>query len=97
MLSQLSIYPADQKTVQIGTLKNSSLNSTLHYLNGNCMWTITIRLEDLELDDVREGPQILLRSAAIINEYDIKCEVNNSVRLHAEISILGELIYESRN
>ena len=38
------------------------------------------------------GPQLLLDNSGSINGYDIKCEVNNTVRLYAEVTVLGELI-----
>ena len=84
--------------VQFATLRDTILNSssTLHYLNGNCTWTITIDLGEFNAVGVFMGPQLPLLNSELTNGYEIKCEVNNSVTLHAMVTVLGELIYKSK-
>ena len=85
--------------VHFGTLRNTILNfsSTLHYLNGNCTWALTIDLGELNAVVVSMSPQLLLLNSDTSHRYEIKCEVNNSVILHAMVTVLGELIYKLRN
>ena len=79
-------------------MKDSILNSssTLYYLKGNCTWKLTVNLGMFTAEDVSVGPWVLLESPDTITRYEITCKVNNSVRLHAEVTVLGELSNESR-
>ena len=87
------MYPTGK--IGVRTLRNSFLgsSSTLRYSNGTCTWTLTIDLGKIIAPAVSEsmGPEQLLPNSDFTNEYDIKCEVNNTLILHAEGKVLGEL------
>ena len=81
----------------MGTLRNSILgsSSTLHYLSGNCTWTVAINLGTITAEDVSVGPELTLQNSDLISGYDIKCEVNDTLTLDAEVTVLGGLVIAS--
>ena len=81
------------KSFEIGTLKKSlvKVSSILYYLKGNCTWRVAIDIGLYTAEDVSVGPQLLLENS---DRYEITCKVNNSVKLHAMIVVLGELIHK---
>ena len=70
---------------------NSS--STLRYLNGNCTWTVSIKLEGSSdtFVNTREDPELVLLGNRGVAEYAFQCEVNDSVKLNAALTVYGEL------
>ena len=85
-------YPTGQIVYRMGTLRNSILSSssTLRYLNGNCTWTVALNLGTVTAEFESVGPEQMLQNSDAINEYRIKCEVNDTLILDAEVTILGE-------
>ena len=90
------MYPTGQVNVHMGTLRNSIVgsSSTLHYHNGNCTWTVTINLGTLTVEGMIVGQVLtpLNSDVTVFNEYVIKCEVNDTLILDAEVTVLGELV-----
>ena len=78
-----------QGGIQLETLRSSSLNlsSTLRYLNGNCTWTISVNLGTSMPDSTFVGSELLLPNPDTTGKYEIICEVNSTVILHAEVNV----------
>ena len=90
-MTACTIYLVAQITVHIRTLRDSNSPSTLHYLNGNCTWS---EYGTTIAGEVSLGPELPLPDSVLTSVFEIKCQVNDSVRLHADVTILGELITE---
>ena len=66
-------------------------SSTVHYLNGNCTWTLTLNFGTIEVVTPSEGPELLLPTENI-DVFTFHCEVNGSVELNASGTVCGELL-----
>ena len=78
--------------VQIGILGTEVVvnsSSTVHYLNGNCTWTLTFSIGTDEIVRTRQSPEYLLPTSNI-DVFTIQCEVNGSVELSASGTVYGE-------
>ena len=76
--------------VQIGTLRTGiavDTLSTVHYLNGNCIWTFTLTSGPIQTMGTSVGPELFLFDA---NGFTFKCEVNGSVQLSGSTTVYGE-------
>ena len=78
--------------VQIGILKDGEVmnpSSTVHYLKGNCTWTLTFSIGTEKFVRTRLGPEYLLPTSNI-DVFTFQCEVNGSVELNASGTAYGE-------
>ena len=65
---------------------------TLRYLNSNCSWRITTNaLGRIKEEELSLGPQTQIRGEGQSLKVDLKCVVDESVKLHAVITLYGEL------
>ena len=80
--------------VQVGLLRSSDVKFalTLHYLNGNCSWRVTTHIAGfVREEELSIGPQIKIRGEGQLVLFNLKCVVDESVKLHAVITLYGEL------
>lgn len=79
------------QVIDISVVMNSS--STLRYLNGDCTWTVTIKLESGSdtFVNTKKDPELVLIGNRGVAEYAFQCEVNDSVKLNAALTVCGEL------
>ena len=78
--------------VQIGILGTGvgiNPSSTVHYLNGNCTWTLTLTLGTIQVVTPSEGPELFLPTGNI-DVFTFQCEVKGSVELSASGTVYGE-------
>ena len=78
--------------VQIGTLGTgvvANSSSTVYYLNGNCIWTLTLSLGTIEVVDISEAPELGLPTDNI-DVFTFQCEVNGSIELNASATVNGK-------
>ena len=82
--------------VEVGLLRGSDFSTTVTYLHGNCLWTLTFvlvgRVQELPLD---EGPKTLLEGTGLENMGDdviLKCTgpTDGLVKLQTVIKFYGE-------
>ena len=87
MLSIIS-FPG-LNVIEIGVLRNYSF--TIHYLNGNCSWTVSSDLGGNIVERVVDrGPQTTIEGTETTTSFTLKCAVNDMVELLADITAYGE-------
>ena len=85
----LTYYVVQSNQLEIGILDGFS--STLHYLNGNCSWRITINVVGTVIDqEVSVGPQItLVGGDGGSDSFTLKCVTEEGEKLNANINVHG--------
>ena len=76
--------------VEIGILRDYSF--TLHYLNGDCSWTVSVEIGGNTVDfQVAMGAQVMIEGTESINRFTLKCVLSGgSVELLANVTVYGE-------